>query len=223
MFRLMHVRPPSGWKAVGWELVIVTIGVLIALAAQQAIDSSNRRSEAQGFRTAVDAELTAGVERYVYRTAQDRCIYDRLDQLEQWLESWRKGNPKALAGKISAPLSGPAGTSVWQSRDPDVVAHLPAGMKLAYASLYDEIANYEVQRLDERMAWFEIAQFDRATSLNHDDMMHLQGLITRARWRAGNITDRTEAIVEEASKLGIRGPAGFPPDYLPKELCQPIL
>jgi hypothetical protein len=223
MFRLMKLKPPHGWSAVGWELVIVTIGVLIALAAQQAIDSSNRRNEAQGLRAALDIELTSGIERYVYRIAQDRCINGRLDQLEQWLEGWRKGNPKALAGKISAPLSGPAGTSVWQSRDPDVVAHLPSSLKLAYASLYDEIDNYEVQRLDERMTWFELAQFDRATSLSHEDMMRLQGLITRARWRAGNITDRTKFIVEEAGKLGIHGPAGFPAEYLPKELCQRIL
>ena len=100
---------------------------------------------------------------------------------------------------------------------------MPSGLKLAYASLYDEIANYEVQRLDERMTWFEIAQFDRATSLNHEDMMRLQGLITRARWRAENITDRTKFIAEEAGKLGIHGPADFPEGYLPRELCQPIV
>lgn len=223
MFRLMRIIPPNGWKAVGWELVIVTIGVLIALAAQQAIDSSNRRSEAQSFRTAVDSELTDGLGRYVYRLREDRCVNDRLDQLEQWLEGWRTGKPRALRTMISAPLSGPAGTSVWQTRDPDVVAHMPSGLKLAYASLYDEIANYEVQRLDERMTWFELAQFDRATSLNNDGMMRLQGLITRARWRAENIVINTNTFVKQAGKLGLRAPADALRADLPKELCQPIM
>lgn len=35
MFRPMKIKPPNGWNSVAWELVIVTLGVLIALAAQQ--------------------------------------------------------------------------------------------------------------------------------------------------------------------------------------------
>ena len=45
MFRLTKLEPPHGWNAVFWELAIVTIGVLIALGAQQFADSINRRSE----------------------------------------------------------------------------------------------------------------------------------------------------------------------------------
>lgn len=37
MFRLLMLKPPHGWSAVGWELAIVTVGVLIALAAQQMV------------------------------------------------------------------------------------------------------------------------------------------------------------------------------------------
>jgi hypothetical protein len=31
----MQVKPPHGWNAVVWELAIVTVGVLSALAAQE--------------------------------------------------------------------------------------------------------------------------------------------------------------------------------------------
>ena len=37
MFRLLRLKPPHGWNAVIWELAIVTLGVLIALAAQQLV------------------------------------------------------------------------------------------------------------------------------------------------------------------------------------------
>jgi hypothetical protein len=47
MFRLLTLSPPYGWRAVGWELAIVTLGVLIALIAQQwAEDRSSRRRAA---------------------------------------------------------------------------------------------------------------------------------------------------------------------------------
>ena len=35
MFRLLKLKPPHGWSAVAWELAIITLGVRIALAAQQ--------------------------------------------------------------------------------------------------------------------------------------------------------------------------------------------
>ena len=35
MFRLLKLQPPHGWRAVMWELAIVTIGVVVALGAQQ--------------------------------------------------------------------------------------------------------------------------------------------------------------------------------------------
>ena len=31
MFRMLRLKPPNGWHAVGWELLIVTLGVLVAL------------------------------------------------------------------------------------------------------------------------------------------------------------------------------------------------
>jgi ribosome modulation factor len=198
------------------------VGVLIALAAEQAINSANRRSDAQDFRAAVDAELSQGLATYVGRVAQAQCVDQRLNQLEQWLAGWREGRPKPLRAMISAPRSGPAGTSVWQTRDPDVVAHMPLALKLAYASLYDEMANYEVQRLDERMTWFELAEFDRAENLSAQDLMRLQGLITRARWRAGNITGAANEMIGQARKLGIR-PATSVAAELPAELCKAVM
>jgi hypothetical protein len=37
MFRLIRLKPPHGWNAVAWELGIVTLGVLVALAARREV------------------------------------------------------------------------------------------------------------------------------------------------------------------------------------------
>ena len=60
---------------------------------------------------------------------------------------------------------------------------MPLSEKLEYSGLYTEFANNEVHRLDERAAWIELANYDGATELDHQDLMRLQGLITRARLR----------------------------------------
>lgn len=73
MFRLLRLSPPSGWRAVGWELAIVTLGVLIALAAQQwAEDRASRRRAA-----AAEEAMVLEIENSLLASAElirlDRC------------------------------------------------------------------------------------------------------------------------------------------------------
>ena len=44
--------------------------------------------------------------------------------------------------------------------------------------MYDEFANNEEHRLDEREAWLELGEFNGASDLDHADLMRLQGLIS---------------------------------------------
>lgn len=57
MFRLLKLKPPHGWNAVGWELAIVTLGVIIALAAQQWAGGLDWSGKVGATRKALRAEL----------------------------------------------------------------------------------------------------------------------------------------------------------------------
>ena len=57
MFRLLRLNPPNGWHAVAWELLIVTLGVLVALGAQQLMERARDRRVAEQTRTAVVEEI----------------------------------------------------------------------------------------------------------------------------------------------------------------------
>ena len=52
MFRMLKLNPPHGWRAVVWELAIVTLGVLIALGVQQVAEAANWRSKVSDGRSA---------------------------------------------------------------------------------------------------------------------------------------------------------------------------
>lgn len=58
MFRLLKLKPPHGWSAVAWELAIVTLGVLIALTAQQWADERTWRRKVEATKTALREELS---------------------------------------------------------------------------------------------------------------------------------------------------------------------
>lgn len=219
---LTDLKPPRGWRAFFGEVGIIVLGVLIALAADQGVTTLNRRSEMRELRTAVDNEVAFGLATYEFRLAQQDCVEARLDELSRWLRGWREGKPVRLEGSIWAPLSGPPNTSVWDGREPAVVGQMPLQVKLAYGAIYDGFANAEVQRLDERMTWFALAEFDEADSLDAASMMRLQGLITRAHWRANNLKANA-AELKHAAKLGIE-PLQEPADMaLFEKLCRPIL
>jgi hypothetical protein len=221
---LSNLKPLRGWREFLGELGIIVLGVFIALGADQTLRTFNQRSEMRELRAAIDQEIALGIAMYDARLKQSPCADARLVELDRWLQGWREGKPQNLDGPISAPRSGPAGTSVWASRDPAVVVQMPLDVKLAYAGIYDDFANLEVQRLDERMTWLALAEFDGAEALDNSNLMRLQGLITRARWRANNIKVNSADVKEVAKGMGIESRHGdffSAADVAP--LCKQIL
>lgn len=199
------------------------LGVLIALGAQQLVEAWQWRKEVAGFRDAVREEVNLDLGTYPYRAKQKPCIVARLDELQRWLDGWRDGRGEKLLGPIGMTTSHVIRTNVWDSRDPDTFAHMPRHEKLEYSFLYSEFANNEVHRLDEREAWLQLAGFDGATSLDHQDQMRLQGLIFRARLRDQRIDDNYGRFIKRAAALGLHPePAPVRPVYDPN-LCKPIL
>jgi hypothetical protein len=223
MFRLLKLKPPHGWNAVAWELAIVTLGVLIALGAQQIVEDLHWRGEMREFRKAVRAEISWNLATYPYRTEQNRCTKARLDELQRWLDSWRAGRPLKLIAPIAAPQALIVRTTVWDSRDPETFSRIPLTEKLDYGGLYTEFANAEGHRLDERAAWVGLGDYDGATELDHQDLMRLQGLITRARLRLRRITGNSDRFIKRAADIGIR-PVPDPTWPTPEtDICRAIL
>ena len=61
--------------------------------------------------------------------------------------------------------------SVRDGADPNTLAHFPRAERLFYGYLYDEFANNDIHRLDERTTWIELNSFDGATELNYQDQI----------------------------------------------------
>ena len=199
------------------------LGVGIALVAQQMVEAINWKREVAGFRDSIRDELGFNLGTYPYRAEQKPCIVARLDELQRWLDGWRAARPQPLTGPIGIPASLVIRTSVWDSRDPPTIAHMPRDEKLEYGFLYSEFANNEVHRLDERETWLNLASYDGATKLENSDMIRLQGLIARARLRDRRIDSNTARFMRRAAKIGLRPRAPEEPLPFEPELCRRIL
>ena len=215
-------KPIHGWRIFSGEVGIIVIGVLIALGAQRVAEAVQWRSQVGAFRAAVRQEVAWDLGTAVYRSREDRCVKARLDQLEQWLRGWQAGRPQTLAGPIGSPGSLSLYTSAWQSRDPALMAHIPLQERLTFGYLYDELANNEVHRLDERQTWLALAKYDGATAFQHEDLMELRELISRARHRDLKMRENTPGIIATAKAMGIMPQSREFPPYEPS-FCRPIL
>ena len=140
MFRLIRLTPPHGWSAVAWELGIVTLGVLIALGAQQFVDGIHQRNEVDQLTGALRSELADSRARWQRVRNSDPCTLQRLDALERW----------TATAPANAKLNRAYRLFVWNqhsgawdlAKTSETTTHIPLRERLIIASLYDAINNW---------------------------------------------------------------------------------
>lgn len=180
----MQVHLPKlreGWRKFAFELTIVVLGVMIALAANQLVESWSWNRQVRQFRTAVDAEMDYNLWTYVYRVKQGPCVKRRVNDLERWLAASRQADALVPMLPIGAPVRLSPQTSAWQSRDADITTHMLLRDRMAYGQIYDELANFVDHSVEERGVWRELGDFDGIPDLTHEDQMRLRGLLNRAK------------------------------------------
>jgi len=199
-----HVpKPLHGWREFAGEVGIIVLGVLIALGAEQMVETVHGNAQVRQFRSAVNDELAYDLGSYKQRLMLGPCVRARLAELDGVIASDRAGGPVRIHGLSHWPVSFSLRTSVWTGRTADVEARMPLQTRLAYAQIYDDLANYDVHRVDERNAWMELGEFDDAQELSSTDLMRLRGLISKLRWIDGIILANWPEEAERGKALGI--------------------
>jgi hypothetical protein len=222
----MHLhlpKPLHGWRELVGEVGIIVVGVLIALGAEQVVETLHGQAQVREFRSAADDELAYDIGSYKQRLMLSPCVHARLAELDRVIASDKAGRPIALQGLSRWPISFSLRTSVWAGREGDVAARIPLHTRLAYSSIYDDLANYDVHRIDERTGWQELAQFDGAGDLDHEDILRLRGLVSRLRWLDSIMLMNWPEEEDRARQLGIypKRDRGDPP--LNRGVCTTFL
>lgn len=149
----MHVhlpKPLHGWRALIGEIGIIVVGVLIALSAEQLIQSIHEREDVAQLRAALRAELADDHARWDGIRSRDRCTQLRLDALSRWVASAPLG--ARLGGNPYRLFLFNMHSSAWDlAKTSPAAGHIPLKERLTYASLYGAIDNWR-QFLEEENA-----------------------------------------------------------------------
>ena len=128
----MDVHKPKPWHSVREflkEYVIIVVGVLTALAAEQTVEWLHNSRELAETRDALHAEVAKNAQEMRYAEQEDRCYAKVLDLYE----AWAKGGPKPDVPGLALP--NPV-DPVWESAKGGAVTHMPLKEKFAFAQLY---------------------------------------------------------------------------------------
>lgn len=223
--RFRFLWPLHGWREFIHEIVIVVIGVLLALAGAQLIETLHWRSDVRDFRAAVDTELDFDLAASEYRVRESPCLERRLAELDRWSATQRAGQAMPLLRSIGYPKRVSPGTSVWNSRA-DLTAHVPIEARLAYSDLYDLIENQWDLLQGERQTWLTLNGFNHATRLGPEDLIRLDELIFRAKTFNRFIVGDQSDFAPDVRTLDLHPSFGrlassitpFDPDF-----CKPLL
>jgi|tagenome__1003787_1003787.scaffolds.fasta_scaffold20954063_4 hypothetical protein len=147
----MHVhlpKPLHGWRAFVGEVGIIVVGVLIALGAEQVVESIHEREDIAQLRGALRGELADDRARWEDMRAQDRCTESRFTAIDHWLRSAPAG--KLLPDAFRITLWN-MHSSAWDlAKTSPAVAHIPVTERLTYASLFAAIDNWREVLMIER-------------------------------------------------------------------------
>jgi hypothetical protein len=221
-------KPLHGWREFAGEVGIIVLGVLIALAAEQVVETVHWRSEAREFRRAVDQEAATNLGYYAFDQLQAKCAMRRLDELQEVLHRSRDGQPVRLAAGMGQPLDPDQSFSVWDSKDPQTFARLPLDVRLKYAKLYELFRTTEGIGQAQNQTWKKLVPFEEEGPLTLADRRQLHALIIHAAGLRYALSANWPDAVKLAASMGIA------PEMEPWEkplarqmpqsvLCKPIL
>ena len=209
MFRMLKLQPPHGWRAVLWELAIVTLGVLIALAAQQWAEARSWDAKLRQSRAAISDELVKHYNWSVEWRVILPCLIAQTDRLRDRVE--RSGavlDPAPIFSEPAVPRytirlpSKEYSDAAWQAAITDgTAARLPPEIRRELADHYTQAANVRAQtqsNLEDQMTLQMLGRplrLDPVVRFNLIERLErLRGRIEFMDLQAGQLIDHIQTV-----------------------------
>lgn len=215
MFRLVRLNPPNGWNAVAWELAIVVLGVLIALAAQEAVDDRRWGAEVELTEDALTTEIADSILHASERQMVNRCLGDRLTHLIGKVRSseggW-SGDPLPLprvgtgvtttTPAVYRTPNRPWNDDVWiATQNAGVFSHMPPERVAAFAKIYARMEGLRKMNEFEHQVFPELLYLSFDTRLDDAGRQRALATLGRLDWLNGTILLDGERLIDEVRAM----------------------
>lgn len=202
----MHVhlpKPLHGWRQFAGEVGIIVIGVLIALSAEQVVETMSWRSHVSEARRDLRSELEADLGAAQERIQFAPCVARRMDQIDELIANPPAHRWKLLPGHPVVPLR------VWSSAEWDsalatgAVAHMHSEDRAHFAQIYSLVSGLRPLLNEEFATVTELYLVEHGRSLGEVSQDRLRADVARIRGYNGIIAVASSELSRQLRAAGI--------------------
>jgi hypothetical protein len=195
----MDIHKPKPWRGSREfvkEIGTIVIGVLIALAGEQAVEWIHRGQEVAEAREALRTELALNATLMRLSLEASPCFQRRLDGVA----AWARGGP--------APIWSPGAldtlkSSAWDEAKVAAVAHMPLKERIGYDRFYASAADRADVIRAERGSMVVMAGFTAEPQVAPDDRRAaLQG-VARIKAQQGILANYDRLMLDELKSMSV--------------------
>ncbi len=203
----MHIhkiKPAHGWKEFLSEILIIVIGVLIALGAEQSVESLHWSHEVEVERHSLLAEAQKALDVVRMRQSHQSCIDARLTQIHTLIRRHQRHQPLKMTHPVEEHFRDSAALGTWQiALTGQALAHMSHDERLAFSSAFYSYQSWDEATKKEVAAWAELTSLGEPDLLNDQDWSRIKA----AYWAARHINtsiQRFAIYVLKSQNLGLR-------------------
>ena len=168
-------KPLHGWRELLGEVGVIVIGVLIALSAEQLVETIHWRHTVDAEREALNGDVRGQWNAMTARVVMEPCVDRRLDELALVLARHKSHQPLGIIGPIGRPGVWSGSTSALQMASADQsLSHMSTDEKAAYFHAQSDFEIFELAANEERATWRTLQLLDDADSLTEADWQSLK-------------------------------------------------
>ena len=203
-------KPLHGWREFFGEVGIIVVGVLIALGAEQVVETWHQSHEAEKSIAAVRYELAQFAGVFDERRLVQTCLERRLRQLDIHLRSARRTGRLQDLGVIGRPPTRPLPVAAWEAALANgTAAHFEDQERNALSTIYSVAPGYSAAVEEEGAMWATLRLLENdAGTIDGPLLAELSTTLARLRYRSWLNSVNAQQEFEAILALGIR------PDYI---------
>ena len=204
----MEIHKPKPWHGVREflkEYLIIFVGVLTALVAEQAAEALRHHGEAAEAREAVRAEVVADLTRIQQRAFADGCVEARLAEIERIVDGAAPDGRIRSPSWIGRPPRYAVESARWDAASQSGrVSLLPSDWQSHFGFLYTTLRYYYEMNNAEQQAWSGLDGLVGLDRLTPDGKLAVKGEIEQARFYNGSMRQVAHLLLQRAAAQGLR-------------------
>ncbi len=204
----MDIHKPKPWRSVREflkEYVIIVVGVLTALGAEQVVEKLREARLSDEARAAVRAEIALDLANVQRRSQWQACVDARLAELSDLVGKAGRGEPFTPAQTIGDPGAPLVHNERWEAATAGGrTSLLGLDEQRAYGRLYTEFTAIYREELEETQAWVDLMALRDVAKPSPELLARAQTALAHARYQNWAVRSSLRQARIFADRIAVR-------------------